>query len=106
MKYLIKNQKEFVISLGVFATILLVLFWSIWSIVTGNLDYKNLIAIIGAVFEIFGWYYNMPTSEENCRHTGEMRLEKAQNNYEFDGENFVDEVEELEEDEELEEEEE
>lgn len=106
MKYLIKNQKEFVISLGVFATILLVLFWSIWSIVTSNLDYKNLIAIIGAVFEIFGWYYNMPTSEENCRHTGEMRLEKAQNNYEFDGENFVDEVEELEEDEELEEEEE
>ena len=35
-----------------------------------------------------------------------MRLEKAQNNYDFDGENFVDEVEELEEDEELEEEEE
>lgn len=100
MKYLIKNQKEFVISLGVFATILLILFWSIWSIFTGNLDYKNLIAIIGAVFEIFGWYYNMPTSEENCRHTGEMRLEKAQNNYEFDGENFVDEVEELEEEEE------
>ena len=100
MKYLIKNQKEFVISLGVFATILLILLWSIWSIFTGNLDYKNLIAIIGAVFEIFGWYYNMPTSEENCRHTGEMRLEKAQNNYEFDGENFVDEVEELEEEEE------
>lgn len=99
MKYLIKNQKEFVISLGVFATILLILLWSIWSIFTGNLDYKNLIAIIGAVFEIFGWYYNMPTSEENCRHTGEMRLEKAQYNYQFDGENFVDEVEELEEDE-------
>lgn len=103
MKYLIKNQKEFVISLGVFATILLILLWSIWSIFTGNLDYKNLIAIIGAVFEIFGWYYNMPTSEENCRHTGEMRLEKAQNNYQFDGENFVDEVEELEEDEDEEE---
>ena len=103
MKYLIKNQKEFVISLGVFATILLILLWSIWSIFTGNLDYKNLIAIIGAVFEIFGWYYNMPTSEENCRHTGEMRLEKAQNNYHFDGENFVDEVEELEEDEDEEE---
>lgn len=97
MKYLIKNQKEFIISLGVFATILLILLWSIWSIFTGNLDYKNLIAIIGAVFEIFGWYYNMPTSEENCRHTGEMRLEKAQHNYQFDGENFVDEVEELEE---------
>ena len=103
MKYLIKNQKEFVISLGVFATILLILLWSIWSIFTGNLDYKNLIAIIGAVFEIFGWYYNMPTSEENCRHTGEMRLEKAQLNYQFDGENFVDEVEELEEDEDEEE---
>ena len=103
MKYLIKNQKEFIISLGVFATILLILLWSIWSIFTGNLDYKNLIAIIGAVFEIFGWYYNMPTSEENCRHTGEMRLEKAQLNYQFDGENFVDEVEELEEDEDEEE---
>lgn len=93
MKYLIKNQKEFVISLGVFATILLVLLWSIWSIFTGNLDYKNLIAIIGAIFEIFGWYYNMPTSEENCIHTGEMRLEKAFNKNGTDGEDFFEEFE-------------
>lgn len=103
MKYLFQNKKEFIISLFVFATVILVVFWAVWAIIQGNLSYENIIALIGAVFEMLGWYYNMPTSEENCRHTGEMRLEKAQHNYQFDGENFIDEVEELEESEDEEE---
>lgn len=95
MKYLIKNKKEFVISLFVFATVLLVAFWAVWAIIQNNLSYENIIALIGAVFEMLGWYYNMPTSEENCRHTGEMRLEKAQREYESNGECFYDEDKEL-----------
>ena len=94
MKYLIQNKKEFVISLGVFLTILLVIFWAIWSITHGSFDYKNLIAIVGVIFEALGWYYNMPTSEANCKYTGRMRLEKAQLAGKIDGENFYDEFEE------------
>ena len=103
MKYLIKNQKEFIISLGVFATILLVLIWSFYSIFTGDFTYKNLVAVIGSIFELLGWYYNMPTSEENCRHTGEMRAEKEYNKGIITGEDFYNEVEEIEEEEEVEE---
>lgn len=91
MKYLIKNRKEFIISLGVFATIALIILWSVWSIFTGNLDYKNLIVVAGGIFEVLGWYYNMPTSEENCIHTGEMRLEKIYNKEGTDGEDFFEE---------------
>ena len=80
MKYLIQNRKEFIISLGVLVTILLVVFWCVWSIIDGSFTYKNLIAIAGEIFTILGWYYNMPTSEENCKHTGMMRLEKAYKN--------------------------
>lgn len=93
MKYLIQNRKEFIISLGIFATILLIIIWSVWSIFTGNLDYKNLIVVAGGIFEILGWYYNMPTSEENCRYTGEMRLEKEYNKGIITGEDFYNEAE-------------
>ncbi len=90
MRYLIKNKKEFIISLFVFATVVLVVFWAVWAIIQNNLSYENIIALIGAVFEMLGWYYNMPTSEENCRHTGEMRLEKEENNSNNPGEYFYD----------------
>lgn len=99
MKYLIKNQKEFIISLGVFVTIALIIFWCVWSIVKGCFDHKNLIAIVGVIFEVLGWYHNIPTSEENDKYTSLMRLEKAQKKAEdFVGENFFDDTEELEED--------
>lgn len=103
MKYLIKNRKEFAISIGFFVMTAINL---IRAIMSKDISEDLIVAAVYGFFGVLAWFYNMPTSEENCRHTGEMRLEKAQNNYEFDGENFVDEVEELEEDEELEEEEE
>lgn len=78
MKYLIQNRKEFVITLGILATIILVIVWSLWSLIHGEFDFKNLIAVAAAIFEILGWYYNMPTSEENCEATGEMRAKKAE----------------------------
>lgn len=98
MKYLIQNRKEFIISLGVLVTILLVIFWCVWSIIDGSFTYKNLIAIAGEIFTILGWYYNMPTSEENCKHTGMMRLEKAYKKDGADGEDFFEDIEDFEED--------
>lgn len=95
MKYLIKHRKESIISLGVFVTVLLVIFWSIWSIIHGIFDYKNLITVAAAIFEILGWYYNMPTSEENCEATGEMRARKAEKNGTVEGEYFYSDDDEL-----------
>jgi hypothetical protein len=95
MKYLIKHRKESIISLGVFVTVLLVIFWSIWSIIQGTFDYKNLITVAAAIFEILGWYYNMPTSEENCEATGEMRAKKAEKNGTVEGEYFYSDDDEL-----------
>ena len=103
MKYLIKNRKEFIISCGVFATFVIVLLWSIISIISHQFSYDNVIAIVAMLFEYCGWYYNMPTSEENCRHTGEMRAEKEYNKGIITGEDFYNEVEEIEEEEEVEE---
>ena len=97
MRYLIKNKKEFTISLFVFATVVLVIFWAVWAIIQNNLSYENIIALIGAVFEMLGWYYNMPTSKENCEMTGEMRLKKRQNKGKIDGEDFIEEPQEVDE---------
>lgn len=88
MKYLIQHRKESIISLGVIVTTLLIIIWSVWSIFTGNLDYKNLIVVAGGIFEVLGWYYNMPTSEENCEATGFMRQRKAEKKDDYKGEKF------------------
>lgn len=90
MKYLIQNKKEFVITIGVFLTFAVIAFWCVWDIVHDQFSTDNLIAIIGAIIEYFGWYFNMPTSEENCRHTGLMRLEKEIKKNGTDGEDFFD----------------
>lgn len=84
MKYLIKHQKEFIITIGVFATIAVVLAWVVYSAVKGTLDYEHIVAIIGVIFEALGWFYNMPTSEENTEATLEMRLQKLKNELEYD----------------------
>lgn len=92
MKYLIQNRKEFIITCGVFLTFIVIAFWSIWSIIHDTFTVENMLAIIGGIIEYFGWYFNMPTSEENSRYTGKMRLEKAmKNSEEFIGEDFFNE---------------
>lgn len=93
MKYLIQHTKELVISLGVFATVILAILWAVFSIVKGTFSYENLIALIGVVFELLGWYFNIPTSETNAKYTGMMRLEKDQLAGKINGENFYDEIE-------------
>lgn len=78
MKYLIQNRKEFAITVLLFIVYAIVLVWAVWDIVHGTFDIKNFLSIVASIISYFGWYFNMPTSEENCRHTGEMRQEKAE----------------------------
>ena len=94
MKYLIQNRKEFAISIGFFVMTALNLGKAI---MTKEIDEDLIIAFIYAFFGVLAWFYNMPTSEENCRHTGEMRLEKIYNKEGTDGEDFFEEFEEIEE---------
>lgn len=77
MKYLIQHKKEFFITILLFITYATILIWAVWSIVHGTFDFKNFFSIIMSVISYFGWYYNMPTSEENSVKTGEMRMMKA-----------------------------
>lgn len=91
MKYLIQNKKEFAISIGVFVMTAINL---VRAIMAKEVTQECIVAFVLAFFTVLGWYYNMPTSEENCRHTGEMRLEKEQKKGIFTGENFMDEAEE------------
>ena len=88
MKYLIKNRKEFAITVAAFIMAVINLYRAIKS---HNITEDLIIAVFVTGTTILAWYYNMPTSEENCRHTGLMRLEKAADNMDkVIGENFFD----------------
>ena len=107
MRYLIEYKKEFIITVGVFVTFVLVLLWAIFALVRGTFSYEHLIALCGLIFEIAGWWHNMPTSEANAKATAFMRYEKAELKYgemeEYDDDIYDDE-EDYEEDEDDEEE--
>lgn len=94
MRYLIKNKKEFAISIGVFVMTLLNL---IRAIMSKDITEECIVAFVLAAFTLLGWFYNMPTSKENCEMTGEMRLKKRQNKGQIDGENFIEEPQEVDE---------
>ena len=78
MKYLVNFKKEFVITLGVFVTVALVLAWAVVAIIHNDFSYDNAVALIAVLFEVLGWYYNMPTSEENAIFTDGMRVAKTE----------------------------
>ena len=78
MRYLIQNRKEFAITVLLFIVYAIVLVWAVWSIVHNEFDITNFVSIVASIISCFAWYFNIPTSEENCRHTGEMRQEKAE----------------------------
>ena len=100
MKYLIKNRKEFAISIGFFVMTAINL---IRAIMSKDISEDLIIAAVYGFFGVLAWFYNMPTSEENCIHTGEMRAEKAEKNG-VEGEYFYNDPNEIEEeDEEIEE---
>jgi multisubunit Na+/H+ antiporter MnhC subunit len=94
MRYLIKNKKEFAISIGVFVMTLLNL---IRAIMSKDITEECIVAFVLAAFTLLGWFYNMPTSKENCEMTGEMRLKKRQNKGKIDGEDFIEEPQEVDE---------
>ena len=75
MKYLIQNRKEFAISVAFFIATIINLIRAFMSKEVGQ---EVVYAFIYAFLGVLAWFYNMPTSEENCRHTGEMRAEKAE----------------------------
>ena len=76
MKYLIQNRKEFAITVVAFVMAVINL---IRSIREGVFTSDNLITVILTAIGVLAWYYNMPTSEENCIATGEMRARKQYN---------------------------
>lgn len=85
MQYLIQNKKEFAISVGFFVMTAINL---VKSIRDGELTEDTIVAFVLAAFSLAAWYYNMPTSEENNRHTAEMRQEKAEKDPDYEGERF------------------
>lgn len=85
MRYLIQHKKEFAISIGVFVMTLINL---IRAVMSKEITQECIVAFVLAFFTILGWFYNMPTSEENCQHTGEMRQEKAEKAGKVTGEYF------------------
>ena len=94
MKYLIQNRKEFAISVGFFVMTAISL---VKAIMSKHIDENLIIAFVYAFFGVLAWFYNMPTSEENCKATGHMRLMKAQKKGDICGEDFTDESEEVDE---------
>jgi len=85
MRYLIQNRKEFAISVGFFVMTIINL---IRAIMAKEIGEELIVAVVYGFFGVLAWFYNMPTSEENCKHTGQMRLEKKQTKGIIDGEDF------------------
>ena len=86
MKFLIKNRKEFAISIGFFVMTAINL---VKAIMSKDLSEDLIIAVVYGFFGVLAWFYNMPTSEENCIHTGMMRFEKEEKNGKVYGEHFL-----------------
>ena len=89
MKYLIQNTKEFVIAICV---VLCVITICVLAVLSG--DYLKMAgALVNVVFTLLGLYYNIPTSEENCKATGYMRWLKSIRKGEGVGDGLADEPE-------------
>lgn len=89
MKYLIKHRKEFAITIA--AAVAAVINF-VNAVRSGVFSEETLIAVIVSVLGVLAWYYNMPTSEENDIATNEMRQRKLENDPNYKGEKFFDEV--------------
>ena len=85
MKYLIQHRKEFAISVGFFVMTAISL---AKAIIGKQIDEDLIIAFVYAFFGVLAWFYNMPTSEENCEATGYMRQRKAEKKADYEGERF------------------
>ena len=91
MKYLVQNRKELTITI----VALIVAICDMLKVLGLDIPDANeeyILAVVSAIMGVLVWFYNMPTSEENCIHTGLMRLEKLQNKGVIKGEDFRDEL--------------
>lgn len=90
MKYLVQNKKEFSITIAA----LIVAILDFFKVLTG-IDYvvndEEILAVVSGIIGAISWYYNMPTSQENCEATGQMRQRKAEKKAGYVGEVFHDE---------------
>lgn len=85
MKYLIQHRKEFAISVGFFVMVVISL---VKAIMAKEINEDLIIAVVYGFFGVLAWFYNMPTSEENCEATGYMRQRKAEKKKDYKGEKF------------------
>lgn len=87
MRYLVQNRKEFTITIvALIVAILDVL--KVLGVDVPNFSEEYLLTIISAIMGVLVWFYNMPTSHENCEATGEMRARKAERKGNVQGELF------------------
>lgn len=87
MKYLIQNRKEFTITI-VALIVAIVDVLKVFGLDIPNISEEYLLAIVSAIVGALVWFYNMPTSHENCEATGEMRARKAEAKGKVNGEYF------------------
>lgn len=85
MRYLIQHRKEFAISVGFFIMTAISL---VKAIMQKEINEDLIIAVVYGFFGVLAWFYNMPTSEENCEATGYMRQRKAEKKADYKGERF------------------
>lgn len=85
MKYLIQHRKEFAISVGFFVMVVISL---VKAIMAKEINEDLIIAVVYGFFGVLAWFYNMPTSEENCEATGYMRQRKDEKKANYKGERF------------------
>ena len=77
MKYLVQNRKECTMTIVALVVAILDFLKVFFGIDFGIAD-EQVLAVVSGLMGVLVWYYNMPTSLENCIHTGEMRAEKAE----------------------------
>lgn len=77
MKYLVQNRKEFTITI-VALIVAIADILKVFGLDIPDVSEEYLLTIVSAIVGALIWFYNMPTSKENCEATGEMRLRKAE----------------------------
>lgn len=92
MKYLLQNRKELTITI-VALIVAICDFLKVLGLDIPDANEEYILAIVSAIMGVLVWFYNMPTSLENCESTGEMRAKKAMRKGKAEGENFEDEEE-------------
>ena len=87
MKYLVQNRKECTMTIVALVVAILDFLKVFFGLDFGIAD-EQVLAVVSGLMGVLVWYYNMPTSLENCIHTGEMRAEKAEKAGKCKGEKF------------------